>query len=203
LTSHPRTRNPFSHAAAAAINHLLANASWARDALGRHAGKTARFDMPPFTVTVTVTAAGMVAPAAADATVHVSFELTPGLLLRLAVRDERAWSEVAVDGEGGFAATVHHVARHLHWDVEEDLSRIFGDIAAHRLADAGRALERWSGQTAEHLGRSAAEYWTEEQPLIARVRDVEAFNREVDRLRDDVARLEKRLDLAARRQESE
>jgi ubiquinone biosynthesis protein UbiJ len=37
------------------------------------------------------------------------------------------------------------------------------------------------------------EYWQEEQPLIAKKRHVEKFIQEVDQLRDDVARLEKRL----------
>jgi len=31
---------------------------------------------------------------------------------------------------------------HLRWDVEEDLSRVVGDIAAHRMAQAGRAAAR-------------------------------------------------------------
>ena len=45
-----------------------------------------------------------------------------------------------------------------------------------------------------NTGRSFAEYWTEEQPLIAGARDIEAFNRAVDQLRDDAARLEKRIE---------
>jgi ubiquinone biosynthesis protein UbiJ len=39
-----------------------------------------------------------------------------------------------------------------------------------------------------------AAYWTEEQPLVAAKPDVERFVREVDTLRDDVARLEKRIE---------
>ena len=29
---------------------------------------------------------------------------------------------------------------HGHWDVEEDLSRIIGDIPAHAIADAGQRI---------------------------------------------------------------
>ena len=41
---------------------------------------------------------------------------------------------------------------------------------------------------------------TEEQPLIAGARDLEQFSRAVDQLRDDTARLEKRLENLSNRQ---
>jgi ubiquinone biosynthesis protein UbiJ len=42
--------------------------------------------------------------------------------------------------------------------------------------------------------QGAAEYWTEESPLIASRVKVESFVREVSELRDAVERLEKRLE---------
>lgn len=120
-------------------------------------------------------------------------------MLRLAARDESAWREISITGDTDFASTIHRVARNLRWDVEEDLSRVFGDIAAHRMAETGRAFQRWSGQAAENTARAFAEYWTEEQPLIAGARDLEEFGRAVDQLRDDAARLEKRIEQLASR----
>lgn len=181
------------------LNHLLRGASWARGELERHAGKIARFEVAPFAFSLAVLENGEVAPAAPGAAPAVTLKLTPGLLLRFAARDEMAWKEVEVAGDTDFASVINRLARDLRWDFEEDLSRVFGDVAAHRMAETGRGFERWGGRTAEHLGRTFAEYWTEEQPLIASARDVEAFNREVDQLRDDVARLEKRLERIAQR----
>jgi ubiquinone biosynthesis protein UbiJ len=135
-----------------------------------------------------------VATAAADAMPDVIIHITPGLLLRMAARDDTAWREVKIEGDTGFAAAVNHLANNLRWDAEEDLSRIFGDIVAHRMVQTGRTLDQWRAQTTDNLIRSFAEYWTEEQPLIARALDVAQFNRDVDALRDDVARLEKRLE---------
>jgi ubiquinone biosynthesis protein UbiJ len=188
-------------AAAAAINHLLRSASWARDALGRHAGKTARFEVFPFAVALTVLDSGEVAPAAADAAPAATVKLAPGLMLRLAARDESAWREIGITGDTDFAAAIHHVTRNLRWDVEEDLSRVFGDIAAHRMAETGRTFQRWGEQAVENTGRAFAEYWTEEQPLIAGARDLEEFGRTVDQLRDDAARLEKRIEHLLTRQQ--
>lgn len=190
----------FDPAAIAFINHLLRGASWAREELGRFAGRTARFESAPFILSLTVLDSGEVALAAADAAPAVTARLTPGLMLRLAARDEAAWREIEIGGDTDFAAVINHVARNLHWDVEEDLSRIFGDIAAHRMAEAGRTLQRWGKQAIDNTGRSFTEYWTEEQPLIAGARDIEAFNRAVDQLRDDAARLEKRAENLLNRQ---
>jgi ubiquinone biosynthesis protein UbiJ len=190
-----------AHAAAAAINHLLRSASWARDVLRRHAGKTARFEVFPFVAALTVLESGEVAPAGANAAPAATVKLAPGLLLRLAARDESAWREINIAGDTDFASAIHHVTRNLRWDVEEDLSRVFGDVAAHRMAQTGRTLQRWGEQAVENTGRAFAEYWTEEQPLIAGGRDLEAFGRAVDQLRDDAARLEKRIENLSNRQE--
>jgi ubiquinone biosynthesis protein UbiJ len=51
----------------------------------------------------------------------------------------------------------------------------------------------------ENLMRSFSEYWTEERPAVAAANDLAGFAADVDRLRDDLARLEKRISkLAAR-----
>ena len=190
----------FDPAAIAFINHLLRGASWAREDLRRFAGRTARFEAAPFALSLTMLDSGEVVMAAADAAPDVTIKLTPGLMLRLAAREETAWREIEVSGDTDFAAVINHLARNLRWDVEEDLSRVFGDIAAHRMIETGRTFRRWGEQALDNTGRSFAEYWTEEQPLIAGGRDLEAFNRAVDKLRDDAARLEKRIENISNRQ---
>jgi ubiquinone biosynthesis protein UbiJ len=180
-------------AATAFINHLLRGAGWARNALKPFAGKTARLEVVPFALSVTVLENGEVEPAALDAAPAATARLTPGLVLRLAARDESAWREVEIAGDTDFARALYHLARNLQWDVEEDLSRAFGDIAAHRMAEAGRTFRGWGERAFDNTARSLAEYWTEERPLIAAARDLEEFNHAVDQLRDDLAQLEKRL----------
>ncbi len=160
----------------------------------RHAGKTARFESFPFAFSLTVLDSGEVSGAGREAVPAVTVTLTPGLMLRLAARDESAWQEVGVTGDTDFATIINLLARNLRWDVEGDLGRVFGDVAAHRMAETGRAFQRWGEQSLENTARSAAEYWTEERPLIASTLAVREFVSEVDALRDDVARLEKRME---------
>lgn len=188
----------FASVAARPINHVLARNSWALARLKPFAGKAARFECLPFAVTLSIRPDGQV-DIASQANPDVTIRSSPGVALRLAARDETAWQEVSVSGDTDFAAALDYVCRNLRWDAEEDIARFFGDIVAHRMMLTAATLQQWGAQATDNLARSFAEYWTEEQPLIARAADVEEFNRDVDRLRDAVARLEKRLEnLAAR-----
>lgn len=189
----------FDALAGAPLNHLLRASDWAREALRGHAGKVAVFRCLPFETRLEVLDSGEVRPAPAAAEAALTLTLTPGLMLRAAARDDSVWREVQVDGDAAFAATIHQLWRHLRWDAEEDLSKVVGDIAAHRIAESGRTLQRWTESGGDNLARSFAEYWTEEQPLIAAKDDIAHFTAEVDRLRDDLARLEKRINQLDRR----
>ena len=184
----------FTRPVAAAINHLLEGASWARERLKPFAGKTVHFNSTAFAVTLAIRASGEVEDSTAVSAADASFTLTPGVALRMLAADSNAWQEVEVGGDTALAREILAIAQNLRWDVEADLSRVFGDIAAHRMAQAGGEIKRWQRETVDSIARSAAAYWTEEQPLIARRQDIERFNREVDALRDDVARLEKRIE---------
>jgi ubiquinone biosynthesis protein UbiJ len=189
----------FDALAGAPLNHLLRANTWARDALKPHAGKTASFRCLPFVTRLTVLDNGEVAPATADANAAVTLTLTPGLMLRVAAKDETVWRDIIIDGDTAFASAIHHLWQHLRWDAEEDLSKVVGDTAAHRIAESGRILQRWAQASGDNLAHSFAEYWTEEQALIAAKQDVARFTADIDRLRDDTARLEKRIALLHKR----
>ena len=185
---------------AAALNHLLGRAEWARTRLAPFAGKRVRIDAAPVTLTLEIAVDGTVATGRGEPDVVCC--VSPGLALRMAAGDDNAWREAAVDGDTALAREVLYLAQNLRWDVEEDLSRVFGDIIAHRLAGAGRAFARWQRDTLDALARQSAAYWTEEQPLIASRALIEQFGRDVDTLRDDLARAEKRIEQLEQRRRS-
>jgi ubiquinone biosynthesis protein UbiJ len=175
------------------INRVLRRNSWALQELRPFAGRTTRFALPLAAFSFTIADTGELYAADSEARPDVTFLVTPGQMLRVLARDETVLNEIAVEGDTDFATVVNRVWRQLRWDIEEDLAVLFGDIAAHRMAETARTLDRWRAQSFDGLAHSFAEYWTEERPLIARAGDVERFNREVDRLRDDLARLEQRI----------
>jgi ubiquinone biosynthesis accessory factor UbiJ len=181
--------------AAAALNHVLGQNPWARARLAPFAGRTVAFRCPPLPeLRLRIGDAGRVAPAAGEDAAALTVTLAPAVLPLLAARDERALGRVAIEGSAELAEAVRSLFANLSWDLEEDLSRLLGDALAHRLAAGGEALVRWQRDAATRLGENLAEYWTDEQPLLARPDEAAAFCRAVDALRDDVARLEKRID---------
>ena len=82
----------------------------------------------------------------------------------------------------------------LRYDASDDLARLFGNAAAGSIASRAEKV----GHTLEQIGQSlmdqAADFAKEPQaPVISR-EEFDEWKNEVDRLRDDIARLHARLD---------
>jgi ubiquinone biosynthesis protein UbiJ len=180
-----------------AINHVLRSAPLALERLRRHAGRTVAFHVGPGTLAFTVQTTGEVVAALPGAARDLEVRISPFLLPRLAAREEAAFRDIEMQGDMELAQEISFLFRHLTWDVEEDLSRVTGDIAAHRLVAGARGAARWGSEAALRSAQAMAEYWTEESPLIASRVKVEGFLREVAELREAVDRLEKRIDRLA------
>jgi ubiquinone biosynthesis protein UbiJ len=183
----------FNQPVVAAINHLLAQNSWATPRLAKFAGKTARFDVAPFSFACTILDDGQLRLADADASPDAQCVLAASLLPRLALSDEHAYSEIESSGDSELLKEIFFLSRNLDWDTAEDLSKVTGDIAAERIVQTATALRQQLRDAALNLAASTAEYLTEERPLLAKPRHVSTFIRQVDELRDDVARLEQRI----------
>lgn len=182
------------HPAARAVNHVLRSAPLAMERLRRHAGRTAAFHVGPVTLAFTVQTTGEVAAAVPGVARDLEVRVSPFLLPRLAAREEAALREIEMQGDMELAQEVSFLVRHLAWDVEEDLSKVVGDIAAHRMVATARGFGRWGRDAFLRTAQGAAEYWTEESPLIASRVKVEDFVRGVADLRDAVERLDKRVE---------
>ncbi len=183
----------LSHVAAAPINHVLRGESWALRRLQPFAGRTAKFDVFPFSVSLTVSDTGEVLASEPNTCAHATFRLSPALALRVLGGDDSAYRAIEVSGDAEFVQAVEFVVRNARWDAEEDLARVLGDVAAHRAVSAAQGLLRLQARAAASLTRNLADYLVEERALIARRADVETFVREVDTLRDDIERLAQRV----------
>lgn len=176
-----------------ALNHVLGQAAWARERLRPFAGRVARFELGPFAGAFCIGEDGSLSAPSADAAPDVSLKLPPNLPLLLLQGMDAAMRNVRLSGQVDLAEALGFVLRNLRWDAEEDLSRVFGDIAAHQLMRGADQLFGWQRQAVRNAGENLAEYFTEEQPMIATPAALAEFAAEVDRLRDDLARLEKRV----------
>jgi len=190
----PERASVFLIPAAMPVNRLLRSASWARDKLRPFAGKTVRFHCAPLGAALTISGDGLVSDATADAAVDAEFTLTPGLVARALAADETAWREIRISGDNTLASAAAYVAQHLRWDVEEDLSRAFGDVVAHRVMRVGTEILRTQKQLIEDFARAGADYLTQQRPLFANRAEVANFKREVDALHDVTERLARRVE---------
>ncbi len=78
-------------------------------------------------------------------------------------------------------------------DIEEELSGVIGDVAAHRLGELVRDVNRWRGEVHETMAQNIREYLQEESAELPSRYETERFAKDVDTLRDDVERAEARL----------
>ena len=183
----------FAQSSAAALNHLLTQNNWALTRLARFAGKTARFDIAPFSFAYTILADGTLRGADTDTTADAVCVIAPSLLPRLALHDEKARADIGTEGDAALLAEIFSLSRNLRWDGAKDLSRITGDVIAERIVQTVQDKRQQLYDAAVSLSKAAAEYCTEKYPLLAKPQPVAVFMQQVDTLRDDVARLELRI----------
>lgn len=181
--------------AVAGLNHLLSQQAWAIERLKPFSGQAVEIRCPPFPdLHLTITDSGLLDRARGDATTALVVKLKPGALPLLLARDQSARGQIEIEGSADLASAVDHLFRDLAWDIEEDLSTVFGDVVAHRLASGGKAFAAWQREALLRLAENLAEYWTEEQPLLVRPGDAERFGRELGALQDEATRLERRIE---------
>lgn len=185
----------------AAINHLLQGEAKSRARLIGHAGKVACFDLGLIRIGLLVEADGLVVLAAADTTPDVTIRIKPADIPLILQNRDRAFSMVTIDGDADFANTISQLSQSVRWDVEEDLSRVVGDIAAVRIVAGAKSFTSAVSATRRKLIETTAEYFLEENPMLMRPQPIREFAADIARLRDDVERLTKRIDrLKARTQ---
>ncbi len=179
--------------AVAAINHLLGQESWARDALAPHAGKEACIDAGAVKLRLLVGRDGLVEASNADTTANVTIHVKLADLPLIAQNHERAFSYVRIEGDAEFANTISQLGKGLRWEAEHDLEPFIGAIAANRVVSGARGAFDTARTTQRKVAENLAEFFLEEQPLLVRPAMVEAYAGEVSRLRDDVERAAKRI----------
>jgi ubiquinone biosynthesis protein UbiJ len=186
-----------SNAAAAVLNHMLAREPWARAVLAPFAGRSARLQAPPFSVQLGIAAGGSFSAEAGEPTVTVGVD--PAALPRLLLEPKAALRNVRLEGDAEFAQALSGVLQKLRPEPEEELSRFVGDAAAVRIVALLRAALAGAREAGSRLAVQAADYLSAENPVLVARSEMASFAADVTRLRDDVERLAKRIELAGRK----
>jgi len=156
------------------LNQLLERERWARERLVPFAGEAAELRLPLLPpLRVCVAADGRVQPGGPE----------PAAAITLS----------AITGSGAFAEELRHLARHLRPDVEEELSRFVGDVAAQRIGDGVRAVARWQRDAAGRAGEALADYVVDERRMLVRRGELTLLAADIARLGNALADLEQRI----------
>jgi ubiquinone biosynthesis accessory factor UbiJ len=187
-----------SGAAAAVLNHMLAREPWARERLAPFAGRSARLQALPFSVQLAIAADGNFTADAGAPTVTIGVDAAA--LPRVLLEPKAALRSVRLDGDAEFAQALSNVLQKLRPEPEEELARFVGDAAAVRIVALLRAALAGAREAGSRLAVQTADYLVAENPMLVSRQEMAAFAADVARLRDDVERLAKRIELQAGRQ---
>ena len=123
------------------LNHVLMQEKEAQTRLARKKGSVIHVRWGAFALNLLITPAGLTdrAPSTLPADLTLSVAMEAPWVVAQSVLDGKA-PPVKIEGDVQLAAELGWLADNLRWDVEEDLSRIMGDVPAHAIAGAGRRL---------------------------------------------------------------
>jgi ubiquinone biosynthesis protein UbiJ len=142
-----------------------------------------------------------------DATAPAEAELSGGPLSLMALlgaspEESIQRGDVQVRGDAELAGKFRELALLLQPDFEEELAQLIGDVPAHQLGRFARAAFGWTRKAASTTVRNVAEYFAHERQHLVPRAEGEQFLKGVDAIREDVDRLEARIDLLARNLEA-
>ena len=178
------------------LQHLTSQNQWSKPYLTPFAGKVVQFNFVLIKANLQILEDGSLAAAAETSegnTPEAIIHLPPSLALRVMAGDEAAKMQIKIDGDTHFATELSKVLQNMRWDIEQDLSRFTGDIAASKIGSTSKKILQTAKQQSISAAEMLSEYWQEEKNILAKKRHVESFNTDIDALVADVARFEKRL----------
>ncbi len=177
---------------AAIINRLLNHSPEASAALAQSAGRIICIKTPLLKETLVLTENGRLGETVALAEATLELPLT--FFIVRAHDPAAAVRQLLLQGDVDLGGQVGRALGMLRWDAAEELSMIIGDALASRAMRFAGMLAEIPGALSGRLMATSVEYWRDEAAFLPKREQVEHWQAAVDMLRDDIARLEKRLE---------
>lgn len=175
------------------LQHITNQNNWSRAYLVSFAGKVVQFDFVLIKANLAILEDGSLSLAGESAQPDAFVHIPPSLALRLLAKDEAAKMQIKIDGDTHLATELSKILQQMRWDIEEDLSHLVGDIAASKFGETTQKVLHETKKQSVNLAEMLTEYWQEENPIVAKKRHIAQFNQDVDNLKSDIARFEKKL----------
>ena len=102
---------------------------------------------------------------------------------------------ITITGDAELGQVVNDILQSMDIDWEEHLSHYIGDIATHSIGKFVRDLRDFGKQAARSLQQNVTDYLQEESRLLPARLEIEDFYHDVNKLRNDLDRLEAKIKL--------
>jgi len=156
------------------LNALLERERWARERLASFAGEAAELRLPLWPwLRICIGPGGRLEPGGPEPSATITLR--------------------GIDGASALADELRYLARHLRPDFEEELSRLFGDVAAERIGAAVRGFASWQRDAALRITDALAGYAIDERRALVGRAELDQLAADILRLTVALATLEERI----------
>ena len=100
---------------------------------------------------------------------------------------------ISINGDVAVAQKFQKLFAMIKPDIEEELSHFVGDIMANNIVTVSKKTGDWLHNTTDILQENIKEYLQEEIKLMPSKYEFNVFSKEVSKIRDDIERLEKKI----------
>jgi ubiquinone biosynthesis protein UbiJ len=122
---------------------------------------------------------------------------TPITLFKMGVTSNAATmllkGEVEITGDTRLGHQFKQAFSEMDIDWSEPLAELVGDGVAYQLQQVSKNFVSWGKQSLQSVSLSASEYLQEESRDVVTETELEIFNQSVDKIRNDVDRLEAKI----------
>ncbi len=200
-TDIPRWPPPLLRLFEGTLNRVIALDSSAADSLAALEGRCVALRLKPWPAPIQIAVSGgRLAASDADAP-DLAITATPGALLAMAAERggfELPAGRIDISGDADLARRIQKLVAGLDPDWDRPFAQLFGEVAGHQIAKGLRGALGWGRATAKSMLLNSTEYLREESRDLVAPGELAEFTDGVDRIRDDVERLEARIERVAR-----
>ena len=199
---------PIVEIACKVLNHLILQEAWAHRLLSLHEGKVVLLQLPVGDLMLQINGGYFSYYQVTNESLATDQNDTKTLIqpsVTFKVSQEAVWGylsggktaalkHVKIAGDVDFASDLNRLATDLHWEVEEDLSRLFGDAVATRITKQSKTMIAQGQAAIADLQTGIKGYLVNEKNILVDQSTFVELKSELRILRDDVERSEKRIE---------
>ncbi|MBL8496276.1 hypothetical protein ABF87_03085 [Nitrosomonas sp. JL21] len=190
----------LSTLAITSINHVLRSEHWACKRLQSFSGQTACIQILPWIhVKVLINSRGEIQNIDDSIDTDVTIILPSPMHPDRVTRELSFGEAIHVIGNQSLADELIAISKQFNISrtVEHDLSKVVGDIPAHRLTRAGKNFLQWHTENFDALSQALAEYLTEENQVLAKTDAINQLIRDIQNLQHHVEAFDHRVNCLA------